>query len=130
MIDLLAASAVSVLTALFTKAAEKGAEEAGKSVAMSLFDKLKARLGSHAGSTEALVDLAAQPADGDVQATLRRQLRKAADADTGLAEYLRVWVHDGEQAVQQLGITQTAMVSGDNNTTIQVAGSGSVSVNR
>lgn len=129
MIDLLVASAVTVLTTLFTKAAEKGAEEAGKSVATSLFDRLKARLGTHAGSSEALVDLAAQPADADVQATLRRQLRKAADGDAGFAEYLRVWVHDGEQAVQQLGITQTAMVSGDNNTTIQVTGSGNV-VNR
>jgi hypothetical protein len=130
MIDLLATAAVTLLTTLFTKAAEKGAEEAGKSVASTLFDKLKSRVSGHAGSTEALVDIAAQPADLDVQATLRHQLRKAAETDAGLAEFLQQWVHDGERAAKQLDITQTATVSGDHNTTIQVSGSGNVVGNR
>ncbi len=126
MIDLLITSAVAVLTSLATKAAEKGAEEAGKSVIGVMVDKLKARLGKHAGSTVALVDLDKQPANADTQAALRYQLK----ADPSLGDFLQQWVSEGDAAVKALGLVQTANVTGDHNTTVQVSGGGSVHVTR
>jgi hypothetical protein len=116
----LASSAVMVLTPLLQKAAEKGAEELGKSSAGVLFTKLKQRL-SHAGAKEALDDLAKQPGDTAAQGALNMQLRKALEADPDLAAFLTQWVAESES---KTGISQTANVQGNNNKTTQIVGSG------
>ena len=116
----LATSAAAVLTPLIQKAAEKGAEEFGKSSAGALFNRLKQRL-SHAGAKDALDDLAKQPSDTAAQGALNMQLRKALEADPELAAFLKQWVAESESKV---GITQTANTVGDNNKTTQIVGSG------
>ncbi len=116
----LAASAVAMLSPLFQKAVEKGAEEVGKVSAGALLDKLKQRL-SHAGAKEALQDLAAQPTDPATQGALNMQLRKALEVDPGLAEFLKEWVNASSSKVD---IAQAVRTEGSHNTTIQIAGSG------
>jgi hypothetical protein len=61
-----------------------------------------------------------------VQATLCHQMKKAAEADPDLGDFLRQWVNESEATAKAMGIVQTASVTGDNNTTIQVSGAGSV----
>ena len=73
----LAAGTVALLSSLLGKTLEKGAEEIGKSAVGTIFDNLKNRL-KHDGAKEALNDLAQRPSDGDLQAALRMQLKKAA----------------------------------------------------
>ncbi len=101
----LAASTVALLIPLLGKALDKGVEEVGKAAATGILRKLKDKLG-HAGAKEALEDLSSQPTDADTQAALRRQLVKAMEADPAM------------------GISQTANAQGDNNTVMQISGSG------
>lgn len=122
--------AVAVISRLLEKAAEKGVEEAGKSIVSSLFDKLKGRL-KHAGARDALGDLSQQPSHGDTQAALRVQLKKAIEEDPSLFEFVQRWKADCGVAEAVLGTTQTANVSGDSNIVIQSSGPGnSIHVNR
>ena len=116
----LASSAVTVLAPLLKKTLEKGAEELGKLSVNSLLDKLKQKL-SHAGTREALDDLAVQPDDTAAQGALAMQLRKALASDPGLVAFLKQWVVDSESIA---GISQAANVQGHGNTTTQIAGSG------
>jgi hypothetical protein len=116
----LASTAVSVLAPLLQKMAASGAEEAGKSVISGLLEKLKKRT-SHKGSEEALEDLARNPVEGDAQAALRMQLRKAMETDPEFAAFLRQWVEDSKA---ESGIAQTATVTGNRNKTTQIVGSG------
>jgi hypothetical protein len=122
-ISALTASAVSMLAPLLQKALEKGTEELGKSTAMSLLEKLKRRL-KHSGAEEALHDLGEQPADADSQATLRSQLKKAIALDPELAVDLQKWMSEAKAAVENSGVVQEANVSGNDNKTIQIHGSG------
>ena len=116
----IAASAVTVLTPLLGKAAQKGAEELGKGAVTSLLDKLKQRLG-HAGAKEALDELARQPSDGDAQGALRLQLRKAMEQDPELVAFLQDWAKESAPAA---GVSQVANVTGHQNQTVQISGSG------
>jgi hypothetical protein len=118
----LASTAISVLAPLLQKMAEGGAAEAGKSVASGLLEKLKQRI-SHRGSKEALEDLARDPGDADAQGALRLQLRKAMETDPDFAAFLRQWVGDSKT---ESGIAQSATVTGNDNTTMQIAGSGNI----
>jgi hypothetical protein len=115
----LATSTVSVLAPLLQKAIDKGAEKIGDSSAKLLFDKLNNRL-KHSRAKEALEDLAQQPGDVAAQGALNMQLRKAMEADVELATFLKQW---GEEAGSKTDITQTASTYGDNNKTVQIAGS-------
>jgi type II secretory pathway pseudopilin PulG len=116
----IAASAVTVLTPLLGKAVESSAEELGKSAMTSLLDKLKQRLG-HPGAKEALEDLARQPSDADAQAALRLQLRKAMEQDPELVAFLKDWAKESAPAA---GVSQVANVTGNQNQTVQISGSG------
>ncbi|WP_321917450.1 MULTISPECIES: hypothetical protein [Paraburkholderia] len=116
----LISSTVAVLTPLLKKAVEKGAEEIGKSSAGALIDSFKQRL-CRPEAKAALDDLEKQPDDGDVQAALRVQLRKAIVDDPELAAFLEQWM---AQSQAQTEVNQSANVAGDNNKVAQIAGSG------
>jgi hypothetical protein len=118
----LASTAVSMLAPLLQKMAEGGAAEAGKSVVSGLLEKLKKGI-SHEGSQEAFEDLANSPVDADAQGALRLQLRKAMETGPEFAAFLRQWVGDSKS---ELGIAQSATVTGNNNTTTQITGSGNI----
>ena len=122
MIDiaLLASSAVAALVPLLTKAAEKGIEKAGEQVSVTLFDALKKRFTSPAAK-ESMDVLAKMPAEPDAQAALRLQLRIAMKADPALAASLQeiLGKHAGPGAT-----TQTANVTGNQNSVNQIVGSG------
>ena len=119
----LASSTVALLSPLLAKAVDKGAEEVGKSAAGALLAKLKERLGG-TPAQKPLEDLAALPEDPDNQADLRKQLKAAVQADPALVAFLQQWLEQGQQQAPTLGITQTANVTGNNNKTVQIAGSG------
>jgi hypothetical protein len=108
-----------MLAPLLQKALEQGAEEFGKSSASALFEKLKQRL-THVGAKAALEDLAIQPNDTAAQGALNMQLRKALQGDPEFAAFLKQWIAEPKSA----DITQIANVSGDNNKTTQIVGSG------
>lgn len=119
----LASATVALIAPLVGKAFEKGAEEAAKGTAGLLVDRLKARL-TGTPAKAALDDVAQQPADADTQAALRVQLKKAVEADPALADFLQKWLEDGHKQSAALGIQQTATVTGSNNKTVQISGSG------
>ncbi|MEO5794872.1 MAG: hypothetical protein ABIP34_07605 [Rhodoferax sp.] len=119
----LVSSTVALLSPLFAKAIDKGVEEIGKSAAGALLTKLKERLGG-TPAQKPLEDLAALPEDPDNQADLRKQLKAAVQADPALVAFLQQWLEQGQQQAPTLGITQTANVTGNNNKTVQIAGSG------
>lgn len=123
----LVSSTVALLSPLLSKvmdkAVDKGAEELGKSAMGALLDKFKQRLGG-TPAEKPLQDLAQQPEDADNQADLRKQLKAAVQADPALAAFLQQWLEQGSQQAQALGITQTATVTGNDNKTVQIAGSG------
>ena len=116
----LAASAVAMLAALLQKAAEKGAEEIGKSFVGAVIDSLKKRL-THAGAKEAIEDLTKEPTDKVAQDALEMQLRKALHADPDLAAFLKQWVGDSGS---KTGVSQVANLHGDNGKITQIVGSG------
>ena len=117
----LAASAVAILGPLLQKAAEKGAEEIGKSSIGALFDKLKGRL-KHDGAKDALADLTMAPADAAAKGAVEMQLRKALAADPGLAAFVQGWIAEAKAAHPSVALS--ANVQGDHNTVTQIAGSG------
>jgi hypothetical protein len=125
----LLASAVSVLAPLLQKlaekAAEKGAEELGKGVVSTALEKLKARLKGHPKAADAVLELQVNPGDGDLQAQLRAQLRKAVEGDAELTTFLKDWIEqDAKPEAERIGVSQTATQCGDNNRLAQVTGSG------
>ncbi|MEO5793767.1 MAG: hypothetical protein ABIP34_01710 [Rhodoferax sp.] len=119
----LVSSTVALLSPLLAKAVDKGVEEVGKSAAGALLGKLKERLGG-TPAQKPLEDLAALPDDPDNQADLRKQLKAAVQADPALVAFLQQWLEQGQQQAQALGIAQTANVTGNDNKTVQIAGSG------
>ncbi len=66
---------------------------------------------------EALDALGAEPGDGDLQAALRVQLKKAVHEDAALREELAAIMAEAVQAGWR--VTQTATVTGDGNVVIQ-----------
>jgi hypothetical protein len=116
----IATSTVSVLSPLLQKAAEKGAEEVGKSAVSGLLPKFKARL-THEGSKEALADLSQQPTDVAAQGALVMQLRKAVAAEPDLASFLQKW---SDECKSESYVSQVASVQGDQNKVTQIVGSG------
>lgn len=125
MLDIttLAASAVAFLAPLLAKSLESGAEALGETTTKGILGKLKGWL-SHPGASEALEDLRQRPNDADNQGDLRKQLKKAMEADPALADKLRDWLGNSEREVQAAGISLNAHVVGDFNTVIQVGGTG------
>ncbi len=66
---------------------------------------------------DALDELGGAPGDGDLQAALRVQLRKALREDAGLRDELAAIMAEAVQAGWR--VTQTATVTGDANIVIQ-----------
>ena len=118
----LATAAVSILSPYLAKVADGAAERLGELATEksgSLYRWLKDKLAGQRAE-EALDDLRAQPRDGDVQATLRVQLRRALAAEPRLAEELSNLLSEMRQ--EPLGVRQAQSVSGDGATGIQIAG--------
>ena len=104
---------VSYTAGLLGKAAGKAADKLGDAIG----NKLLSLLGRHPKTREALDDLGGAPGDGDLQAALRVQLRKAVREDNALREELAAIMQEAVQA--GWSITQTATVTGDKNVVIQ-----------
>lgn len=129
MIDVaqLSTVVVSLLSPYLAKAAGKTAEELGGAVGarlVKLYDTLKAKL-TRPGAAEALGDLEKLPGDTDAQAALRHQLKKALAEDEPFRRELQALVSE-IQPERGGSINQTAVIHGNENTAIQIAGSGNV----
>ncbi len=105
--------AVAYVAGLLGKAAGKAADTLGDAIG----NKLLSLLRRHAKTGEALDDLGGEPGDGDLQAALRVQLRKAVGEDDALREELAAIMQEAVQA--GWSVTQTATVTGDGNVVIQ-----------
>ena len=119
-IELLAVAAINMIAPYLAKAGEAAAEKLGEGTAEAagkVLGWLRAKLGGRA--KEALDELEAAPADSDNQADLRKQLKKALEADPSLAEELRALIP--EDALQRVTMNQT--ISGDYAKGAQVQGS-------
>ncbi len=105
--------AVAYAAELLGKAAGTAADKLGGAIG----NKLLSLLRRHAKTSEALDDLGGEPGDGDLQAALRVQLRKAVGEDDALREELAAIMQEAVQA--GWSVTQTATVTGDANIVIQ-----------
>jgi hypothetical protein len=118
----LATAAVALVGPYVAKGAEELAKKVGAEVGsrvVKLWDALKAKL----AGKEALADFEKQPEDADQQASLRVQLRKALEADPEFrAEVTRLV--EAIPTEQRAAIQQIANVTGNQNVTPQIAGSG------
>ncbi len=95
--------AVTYVAGLLGKAAGKAADTLGDGIG----NKLLSLLRRNPKTRDALDDLGAEPGDGDLQAALRVQLKKALREDDALREELA--------AIMQ----EAANVTGDDNVVIQ-----------
>jgi putative heme iron utilization protein len=106
-----------------TELAKKVGGEAGERI-VKLYDTVKAKL-TGSGAAKDVADFEQAPADQDNQAALRKELKKALEADPAFREELAQLI--GE--IREKGgerISQIANVTGDHNVTTQIAGSGNV----
>jgi hypothetical protein len=113
--------AVAAVALLASKAVEAVGGEAGKRLIGDLWDRVKAKLAGR----DAFADFEASPEDGDAQAALRLQLKKALEVDPAFRAELSTLVEEikakgGDQIIQKANVT------GDHNVTTQIAGSGNV----
>lgn len=125
MIDpaIVATAVVTVLSPYFEEAAKAGMKKIGEATvggAGKLYKTLKERFTGPA-EEKALAKLEATPEKPDAQAALRLFLeeRLAADPDL-LAELARLV----EEVRPGISIQQTANITGDGNTNVQIGGSG------
>jgi len=124
-IGALASSLTTALVPLLPyllKAGEKAAEETGKAVgsqslewAKSLWSKLQPKVEAKPAALEAAEDAAQTPDDEDVQATLRRQLKKLLEEDPSLAEEVSRWLEQGKAAGINVSATgdRSVAIGGD-----------------
>ncbi|MGI9507675.1 MAG: hypothetical protein ACR2RE_31935 [Geminicoccaceae bacterium] len=122
----LATSAVALLAPYLVKGSEAFAKKVGDAafagvgkLSVLVKEKLTGR------AEEALADLEKDPNSEDNQADLRKQLKKAMEEDQAFAEEIRALVEDvkakgGDQVSQIMNVT------GDNNQSYQISGSGNV----
>ena len=105
--------AVAYATGLLGKAAGKAADKLGGAIGNKLLSVLR----GNAKTSEALDDLGREPDDGDLQAALRVQLKKAVREDDALREELAAIMGEAIQAGWR--VKQTATVTGDGNVVTQ-----------
>ena len=105
--------AATYAAGLLGKAAGTAADTLGGAIG----NKLLALLRANPKTRDALDELGAEPGDGDLQAALRVQLRKAVREDDALREDLAAIMQEAVQA--GWSVTQTANVTGDDNVVIQ-----------
>jgi hypothetical protein len=121
--ELAAAAAMFLGATAAGKMAETIGGEVGTRV-VKLYDAVKAKL-IGAAAQEALADFEAKPDDARRKGALELQLEKAIGADPEFRETLAALVEE----IKAKGgdrIVQTANVTGDQNVTTQIAGSGNV----
>jgi len=125
MIDpaIVATAVVSLLSPYFVEAAKEGAKKIGEATfegAGKLYKTLKERF-TEPAEEKALAKLEAAPEKPDAQAALRLFLeeRLAAEPDF-LAELARLV----EEVQPGVSIQQTANITGDGNSNVQISGSG------
>lgn len=121
-IPALAASAVALLSPYLAKTSEAFAKKVGDA-AFAGVGKLVARVREKLA--DPVAELEAAPEDEDNRALLRIQLKKALQADPAFEKEIRALVEDvkakgGDQVSQIMNVT------GDNNQTYQITGSGNV----
>ena len=125
-VSALAMSAAALLLPYLAMTSEAFAKKVGDAAATGvgkLSVLIKEKLTGRA--EEALADLAEDPGSEDNQADLRKQLKKAMEEDQAFAEEIRALVED----VQAKGgdqVSQIMNVTGDNNQSYQISGSGNV----
>ncbi|HEX5717152.1 MAG TPA: hypothetical protein VF179_13390 [Thermoanaerobaculia bacterium] len=118
-----ATAVVAILSPYFAEAAKAGAKKMGEATvegAGKLYQTLKQRL-TGPGEEKALAKLESAPEKPDAQAALRLFLeeRLAVDPDL-LAELARLMA----EVLRGVSIQQTANITGDRNTNVQISGSG------
>ena len=119
--------AAAAATFVGVKAAGKTAETIGTEVGnrlIKLYDTVKAKL-TGAAAQEALTDFEAKPEDTRAKGALELQIEKAIEADPGFGKTLAALVEE-IKAKGGDALVQTANVTGDENVTTQIAGSGNV----
>lgn len=121
-ISSLAATTVTLLTPVWSAIVDGGAKELGKTSVAAIIDSLKARLRSTPAEA-ALTDAEKDPKDADTQAALRKELKKAMQNDESLTKFISEWTAQAE-AVLGTSVRQSLIITGDNNRTVQVSGSG------
>ena len=126
-LGLLSTSAVAVVSSLLVKGAKTIGADLSKEVSgrvVNLYDALKAKL-TGAAASEALAELEKTPNDGDAQAAVRQQVKKALAIDEDFREQTRVLV---EEIKEQGGdaVVQMATTIGDHDVTAQVSGQNNV----
>jgi hypothetical protein len=116
------------------KAGEKAVEAAGSKLggdlwehAKRLWGMLHPRVEDRPAAQEAVADVVNEPENEDAQAALRQQLKKVLTEDEGLAQQIAAqWaaaqaagvkiVASGERAVAANNISNSTVVTGDQNT--------------
>ncbi len=106
----LAAAAVSLLVSFLSKAGEAGSQQAGQDI----YRQLKQRFSRRPGVQEALTDLQERPADADIQAAVRLQLRKLIAEDqvfrTELQRIVQISTDIGSVAIDQKAGNDSAQI--------------------
>ena len=105
--------AVTYAAGLLGKAAGTAADKLGGAIGNKLLSLLRA----NPKTRDALDELGAEPADGDLQAALRVQLRKALREDAALREEMAAIMAEAIQAGWK--VAQKATITGDDNIVIQ-----------
>ena len=106
------------VTLLTTKGVEAIGSEAGKRMIGELWDKVKAKLTGR----DALADFEASPDDGDTQAALRVQLKKALEDDPAFKDEVAKLVGELDAKGGPAAINMSATITGDQGKIAQVAG--------
>ena len=120
----LATATVTCLAPYLAESGKEAAKKFGGAVAdrvWNLYQTLKTKLTSPAAS-EYLADFEKTPEDSDAQARLQLRLKKLLAEDSQLREELAALLQEIDSETG--GVRQTATTIGDENVTIQIAGSG------
>ncbi len=107
-----------------TELAKKVGGEAGGKI-VKLYDKVKAKL-TGTGAAKDLADFEQAPADQDNQGAVRKELRKALEADPAFKDELAKLVGEIRAVGGRDVTTMIANVSGEGHKVTQIKGSGNV----
>jgi hypothetical protein len=121
----LAAAAVAALAPYLATAAKEGAKKLGGAAAehlVALYEKVKTHLTSPLGKA-AIAAVERAPEKPDAQATLRLALETAIEENPAFGAELAKRL-EALGPLAPSGITQTSIISGTDNVSTQIAGSG------
>lgn len=123
------------LLKLGTKATEKATEtaagkfgEAAWSKAQAVWEKLSPKVEANEVAKQAMIDVANNPKDEDLQASLRVQLKKLLNQDQDLAKAMaQILQEDTSDGTSGIQVIQT--VTGDKNVTFEKITDSTVRIN-